>query len=90
MSDISAGLQEHREIIDRVDNSIAELLSMRFELTDSIGTLKREANISLSDSERETAIIERVSELAVGLEREEIAKIYATIFAVSKARMAKS
>ncbi|MFH1063614.1 MAG: chorismate mutase [Candidatus Woesearchaeota archaeon] len=53
-------LKEVREQVDRIDDSIFELLKQRYYLVKSIMSIKKLEKLPLEDKERENAILERL------------------------------
>ena len=50
-------LDKHRKEIDKIDDSIIELLEQRFNLVVEIGQYKKEHNLPIYDSKREEELI---------------------------------
>lgn len=74
-------LEEIRGKIDRIDNYLMELLSERMTLSDQIGALKKELNLTIHQQERWSVIVDRALEKGIngGLTREFIIKLYQQI-----------
>ena len=66
-----------RNNIDEIDREIAKLLSDRFEITDKIGTFKKNQNIR--DEKREAQVIKNVSSVCDEKYIDEISSIYEEI-----------
>ncbi|HIJ60974.1 MAG TPA: prephenate dehydratase [Nitrospirae bacterium] len=60
-------LEELRNLIDKIDDSIVSLLSERAEIVTKIAKIKRDSNLAFHNPERERAIIERVTNKCHGL-----------------------
>ena len=67
-----ASLDELRGVIDRLDDEILRLLSMRMEVAEGIGFIKRENNVMILQSSRWNQVVERVLARSeeLGLSRE--------------------
>jgi len=52
-------IHELRERIDKIDEKILKLLDERVEVAKKIGEIKRERNISITDTEREEVVLEQ-------------------------------
>ncbi|MCM8556257.1 3-deoxy-7-phosphoheptulonate synthase [Sphingomicrobium sediminis] len=75
-----------REKIDAIDTELLSLLERRFALTDMIGQEKQiEGKLALCP-DRETALLDRLSERRIGLDSNEIEALWRTIFALSTHR----
>lgn len=84
---MSNNLEEIREKISQIDNSIIELLIDRFNLTDEVGRIKKLNNISIENIEVERKILARLISKSSGkLDSDLILKIYHEIFLNSKNR----
>ena len=57
-------LPELRETLDRIDQSLIELIAERFRITAEVGQLKKSENLPSSDPEREERQMTRISALA--------------------------
>ena len=53
-------LDELRGVIDRLDDEILRLLSMRMEVAEGIGFIKRENNVMILQSTRWNQVVERI------------------------------
>lgn len=60
------GLIELREEIDRIDREIIGLLCRRFGIAEDIARLKKETDIDIVDSERESDIIKNCKDESGG------------------------
>ncbi|MHA8049911.1 prephenate dehydratase [Aquirufa sp. ROCK-SH2] len=79
------GINELRNKIDKIDDSILELLVSRMEIVEEIGQLKRDSNGLIYHPDREKAIIERLCSKYTGrLTKNAIEAIYLEIFGVSR------
>ena len=65
-------LDELRGVIDRLDDEILRLLSMRMEVAEGIGFIKRENNVMILQSTRWNQVVERIlaSSEELGLSKE--------------------
>ncbi|MGV8172002.1 MAG: chorismate mutase [Candidatus Woesearchaeota archaeon] len=80
-------LTQYRSKIAELDDNIINLLIARFEITDEIGRIKKQAGIPIENKEVEKKISERFNErLEDKPSRESILKIYNEIFLQSKDR----
>lgn len=78
-------LDELRQRIDSVDDSLIKLLNERMEVVKEVGQLKRSDNSAIYRPEREKAIIDRLEKNSMGiLTRNAIEAIFFEIFAVSR------
>ncbi len=77
-------IDEIREKIDNIDNEILELFKKRMNLSREISILKKENNIKIQDSKRETQILEKVEKsLPFHLKNYGIT-LFKTLFQLSK------
>ena len=74
-------IDEKRLKIDEIDDRIMILLDNRYRLTTEIGSLKKQKNIKVLDSNREMIILEKISRLS---HSPQINRIYNTILKESK------
>jgi len=58
-------LIQYRNELDEIDKKIISLLSVRYSITDLVGSYKKEHQIEVLDSERENRLLERVKCLAL-------------------------
>ena len=78
----NAGTQEQlaacRQQIDSLDQRIVELFQQRARVVEEVGTIKREAHLSVEVPGREQQVIEKAQELAKGgpLPAEAVGRIY--------------
>lgn len=79
-------LDQLRQQIDHLDETLLQLLNQRMEVVKQIGELKRSANTVIYRPEREKSIIDRLAAGNSGnlLTRAAIEAIYLEIFAVSR------
>lgn len=70
-----------RKEIDRIDNSIIELLSKRKSIVKKIAGIKKQENKPVIDKEREQEIIHRLKKLSKekGLDEDFIGSVYEII-----------
>ena len=74
-----------RNKIDRIDDSILELLKKRMDIVDEVGQLKRQNNAVIYHPDREKEIIERLVKNSLGkLTKSAVEAIYLEIFGVSR------
>jgi chorismate mutase len=71
-------LQAYREKIDSVDRQLVELIQQRAQIVAEIGGLKREAHLTVTDSNREQEVIAKAQELAKDgpMPKEAVGRIY--------------
>lgn len=78
-------IEKFRKKIDRIDSQLVFLLIARRELAQKIGTIKQKNSISVEDSDRETAIIHRIQQLAVPpLASSTVEQIWREIFLICR------
>ena len=83
-------LDSLRKGIAQIDDAMIDLLIKRFNLTDEIGRIKKDNNISIENLDVEKKIIERLVLKSDGkLDRKLVVGIYEKIFAESKERQGK-
>ena len=75
-----------RQDIDSLDNEIMELLDKRFNLTNQIGTIKKQDKRIVLDSKREQLILDKTSKYS---HSPQIINIYKTIMDESKSLQRK-
>ena len=73
-----------REKIDKIDNTIFDLLSKRFTIVQQLFNLKKEKGISITDSKREQKLMNKITLKHSKIKPDFIQKIYALIFNYSK------
>jgi chorismate mutase len=71
-------LEAYRQKIDSVDRQLVELIQQRAQIVAEIGDLKREAHLSVTDSNREQQVIAKAQELAKNgpMPKEAVGRIY--------------
>lgn len=74
-------LDKYRKEIDKIDDSIIELLEQRFNLVVEIGQYKKENNLPVFDAKRESAIKQK---FATKKYQDSLSNIYDTILKESK------
>ncbi len=80
-----AGLQELRDKLDSIDNTLLELINERMEIVHQVGALKAQSGGAIYRPEREKAIIDRLDALNNGkLNRNAIEALFLEIFAISR------
>ncbi len=72
-------LEQYRNLVDKIDVRIIELLSQRFKLVKEIGKVKREAGKKVRDTKREKEIIAKGSKSAK-IDNRFVKKLYRLIF----------
>ncbi len=78
-------IQQLRESIDNIDDSILKLLVERMEFVEEIGRLKRENNTVIYHPDREKEIVDRLASKYTGkLSKAAIEAIFLEIFGVSR------
>ncbi|MHA8066222.1 prephenate dehydratase [Aquirufa sp. ROCK2-A2] len=78
-------INELRSKIDKIDDSILDLLVSRMEIVEEIGALKRDSNSLIYHPDREKAIVERLASRYTGrLSKKAIEAIFLEIFGVSR------
>lgn len=79
-------IDELRKEIDRIDDSVLELIDKRYELVKRVGEIKRTSSQGVFVPEREKAIIDRLSQKKIpALPKKVISAIYREI--ISGARL---
>lgn len=74
-------LDKYRKEIDKIDDSIIELLEQRFNLVVEIGQYKKENNLPVFDVKRESAIKKKFTTKKY---QDSLSNIYDTILKESK------
>lgn len=74
-------LDKYRKEIDKIDDSIIELLEQRFNLVVEIGQYKKENNLPVFDAKRESAIKQKFKTKKY---QDSLSNIYDTILKESK------
>jgi chorismate mutase/prephenate dehydratase len=82
-------LESIRKDIDRIDDSIADLLVRRMAAVDKIASWKKKNGMPVAVPAREEEIICNLREKAGDFCADEIESVYRTIFAVSRKRQEK-
>ena len=74
-----------RQLIDKLDEEIIQLLKKRMNVSKEVGRLKEELHIPVEDKNREKEIIERLTEQAgQNLSEEQLIRIFTAVFKSSK------
>lgn len=74
-----------RQSIDEIDEKILSLLEERMKISVQVGELKSKLDVPIEDSQRETDIIERLTNNAKGtLTEEQLIRIFKAVFKSSK------
>ena len=63
--EVKTQLDEYRESIDNIDSMLVFLLAERFKITEKVGKLKADNNLSASDKNREANQKDRLELLSV-------------------------
>lgn len=83
--EVKMSLEELRNLIDEIDDSMIQLLERRLELVDAIKEEKRLMNMAIEDVNREKLILNRVNERILNHRHAEaVVSIYKAIFDESK------
>ncbi|MBO7526177.1 MAG: chorismate mutase [Clostridia bacterium] len=82
-------LKELREKIDRIDDKIVELYLKRMEVVSLVAQKKRELNSPVTDAERESKILYRLTKNLPDEFKIYLKEVYSAIFTTSKAYQAK-
>ncbi len=83
-------LQKHREAVDAIDNELLALLNKRAQVVQGIGRIKAENGEQVFSSERERAILDRMSELNKGpLPEEAVNDIFQSVFTAHRSLQRK-
>jgi chorismate mutase len=71
-------LEAYRQKIDSLDRQLVELIQQRAQVVAEIGNLKREAHLSITDSNREQQVIAKAQQLAKDgpMPKEAVGRIY--------------
>ena len=89
---IPPALEECRAELDQLDEQLIQLLKRRLELGLRAATIKRDANLSIIDAEREAKVIAQAKAWAdeAGLSEDEVAEIFARLVSLSGRAQLKS
>lgn len=83
--EVKMSLEELRNLIDEIDDSVIQLLEKRLTLVDAIKEEKRLMNMAIEDVSREGLILNRVNErIQNHRHADAVASIYKAIFDESK------
>jgi len=84
-------IEKRRRQIDQLDLKLVELLARRARLARGIGECKRRLGVGLSDSKRETQVLERIKSkaTALGLEPDFVGTLAKKIIAYCKREQKK-
>ncbi|MBC8197386.1 MAG: chorismate mutase [Candidatus Marinimicrobia bacterium] len=78
-------LKNLRQNIDDIDEKILNLLENRMRIVREVGELKQELDISVEDLNRETEIIQRLTQYSSGkLSENQLIRIFTAVFKSSK------
>lgn len=77
-------LNAYKIQVDKIDDQILELLEKRKLITKMVNKIKKKKGLDLSDTERETSILQRLSDKSKKLKSEDLEKIYKSIFEMTK------
>jgi len=78
-------LQELRDEIDSIDESLIELFRKRMELSKKVAEYKKQHDLPVYDPVREEGILEKLSAKAGKEQEEAIRELYTLIFKLSRA-----
>ncbi len=83
---MNKNINKLRNKINKIDNSILELLAQRAEISQTIGLEKNKKGYPICDRKRESAVIKQRQSIGVknNLDRKFIAKLFKLIFKYSK------
>ena len=74
-----------RQLIDKLDEEIIQLLKKRMNVSKEVGRLKEELHIPVEDKTREKEIIERLTQqVGQNLSEEQLIRIFTAVFKSSK------
>ena len=79
-------LDECRKRIDLLDGRIAVLFSERLEICDRIAEIKAQQGLAVMNRAREEQVTEKVRNIADSCCADDVARLYESVFAVSRAR----
>jgi chorismate mutase len=77
-------LNAYRIQIDKIDDQLLELLERRKLITKMVQKIKKKKGLDLEDTERENAILERLTNKSKKLKREDLEQLYQPLFTISK------
>jgi len=78
-------LDQLRDQIDAVDDQLAKLFLQRMNLARQIGTVKKDAQISIEHTAREEHVLLRITEGCSLQQAQELHQLYQRIFEISRA-----
>ena len=87
---MSEQLNKLRLAIDEQDRQIIAALGRRMELSEKIGEYKKQKGIPVYAPERESAVLERIRELAGERYAADMTRIYSLIIELSRIRQEKN
>ena len=76
-----ANIKNLRTEIDELDNALINLLERRFEITQTIGTIKKQQSLSIEHRHREDEILKKIPQSKY---RHSLETIFRTLFIESK------
>ena len=89
--DSTENINSLRKKIDELDDQMIDLVVQRLAITKEIGDIKETNGIEVIDPNRESQIINRISEKLAGtLEKKDITAIFDPIYSISKRLQKKS
>ena len=77
-------LDAYRIQIDKIDDQILDLLEKRKLITKMVQKIKKKKGLDLEDTDRENAILDRLSSKSRKLKREDLEQLYQPLFTISK------
>jgi len=78
-------LQELRDEIDNIDESLIELFFRRMDLSKKVAEYKKQHDLPVYDPVREEEILDKLSAKAGKEQEEAVKELYALIFKLSRA-----
>ena len=89
--DTTENINSLRKKIDELDDQMIDLIVQRLAIAKEIGDIKETNGIEVIDPNRESQIINRISEKLAGtLEKKDITAIFDPIYSISKRLQKKS
>jgi len=82
-------LEELRKRIDKIDDEMARLFTERLAVTEEIALVKKEKNLPVQNSRRESDIIDRLAKGHEDELSEYITILFTAIFEISRAQQSK-
>lgn len=82
-------LKDIRKQLDAIDDQMISLFSQRMQLVAQVAAYKKEKGMPILDAGREQQIIERLADRAGEDMADDTARLYQTIFSLSRAYQAR-